>query len=141
MRTNLTVFVAGILLALMFNSGPIGTLATLVFGVVLASGIAGVRWRVEVVHAPGGWAALGRIVTAFVALFVLLLSAAYVYAVYIRGESIRFDSPGWVFMAVLPTMGAVLLWAAWSPYPREAPTTEEAVAEGLRRFVERERGL
>ena len=40
MRTNLTTLVAGFLLALMFNSGPIGTLACLVFLLVLASGLA-----------------------------------------------------------------------------------------------------
>ena len=137
MRTNLTVFVAGVLLAFLFNSGPIGDLAMLVFGVVLASGIAGVRLRVEAVHAPGGFAALGRLVTAFVGLSALLLAAAYVYAVYIRGAAIRFDSPGWVFWAVLPTVGAVLLWASWSPTPEEEPTTEDRIDAGLNRLRSR----
>ena len=38
-------------------------------------------------------------------------------------------------------LAGLLLWAAWSPTPREAPTTEEAVADGLRDFVDRNRGL
>ena len=141
MRTNLTTLVAGFLLALIFNSGPIGTLAYLVFLLVLASGLAGVRWRVEVIHATSGASALGRVAAAFAGVLALVLAAGYVWAVMIRDQSIRIDSPGWIFWGLLPLLGALLLWAAWSPTPREAPTTEEAVADGLRDFVDRNRGL
>ncbi len=126
MRTNLTVFAAGFLLALLFDGGPVGALAALVCAVVLASAIAGVRWRVEIIHAPGVWTALGRAVTALVGLFLLLLAAAYVYVVLIRGLNLRFDSPGWFFWGAAPLVGAALVWAAWSPLPR-VTTTEETM--------------
>lgn len=141
MRTNLTVFAAGFLLALLFDGGPVGALAALVCAVVLASAIAGVRWRVEVIHATSGASALGRVAAAFAGVLALVLAAGYVWAVMIRDQSIRIDSPGWIFWGLLPLLGALLLWAAWSPTPREAPTTEEAVADGLRDFVDRNRGL
>ena len=141
MRTNLTVFAAGFLLALLFDGGPVGALAALVCAVVLASAIAGVRWRVEVIHATNGASALGRVAAAFAGVLALVLAAGYVWAVMIRDQSIRIDSPGWIFWGLLPLLGALLLWAAWSPTPREAPTTEEAVADGLRDFVDRNRGL
>ena len=123
MRTNLTVFVAGVLLAFLFNSGPIGDLAMLVFGVVLASGIAGVRWRVEVIHATSGASALGRVAAAFAGVLALVLAAGYVWAVMIRDQSIRIDSPGWIFWGLLPLIGGFMVWAAWSPYPREEKTS------------------
>ena len=141
MRTNLTVFAAGFLLALLFDGGPVGALAALVCAVVLASAIAGVRWRVEVIHATSGASALGRVAAAFAGVLALVLAAGYVWAVMIRDQSIRIDSPGWIFWGLLPLLGGLLLWAAWSPTPREAPTTEEAVADGLRDFVDRNRGL
>ena len=141
MRTNLTTLVAGFLLALMFNSGPIGTLACLVFLLVLASGLAGVRWLVEVIHATNGTSALGRVAAAFAGVLALVWAAGYVWAVMIRDQSIRIDSPGWIFWGLLPLLGALLLWAAWSPTPRAAPTTEEAVADGLRDFVDRNREM
>ncbi|HEY3434261.1 MAG TPA: hypothetical protein VGK41_01275 [Solirubrobacterales bacterium] len=140
MRTSsLTVLIAGFLLALLFNDGPVGTLAIILWTAYWGSSIAGVRWRIEVDYLGSGLAVIARSVVGIAGVALLLLAAAYVWEVVIKDSSIRFDTPGWLWYGLLPTIGAAMVWAAWGQTPKDESTqakVDRALLDLSRRKLE-----